>query len=384
MENNNDYIVFGSPLIGEEEINEVVDTLRSGWIGTGPKTTRFENLVKEYVGAKHAVALNSGTAGLHLSLIAFNIGPGDEVITTPLTFCATVNAIIHSGATPVLVDVELDTANIDPDKIERAITKKTKAIMPVHMAGRPCNMEKISDIAKKYNLIVIEDAAHAIGAEYQSKKIGNISDITCFSFYVTKNIITGEGGMITTNDDEIANKIKNLALHGMSKDAWKRYSDDGYKHYQVVSPGFKYNMTDMQSSLGIHQIAKIEEFGRRRNELWNLYNENFKDLPLEIPNPFEPDTKHAKHLYQILIDKERTGFGRDEFMASLHSMRIGSGVHFIPVHLHKYYRERYGYGPGDFPNAEHIGGRSLSLPFSAKLSQNEALRIINAVKKILS
>jgi len=380
---NNKYIVFGSPLIEEEEINEVVDSLKSGWIGTGPKVARFENLIKDYVGAKYAVALNSCTAGLNLSLISLGIGAGDEVITTPLTFCATANSIIHSGAKPVFVDIDEKSMNIDVSKIEQAITKKTKAIMPVHFAGRPCEMDAIRAIALKYDLKVIEDAAHALGAEYRGKKIGGISDITCFSFYVTKNIVTGEGGMITTNDEKVADKIKILSLHGMSRDAWHRYSDSGYKHYQVEYPGYKYNMMDLQAAIGIHQIAKIDRLDQRRQELWDFYNEELKGLPITLPTREMDGCKHALHLYTILVDKERAGLSRDEFMQEMHERGIGSGVHFIPVHMHKYYQEKLNYKKGDYPVAEYIGDRTVSIPLSAKITTEEAEKIVDTIKNII-
>lgn len=377
------YIIFGSPYIGKEEMAEMVKTLKSGWIGTGPKAAKFEKLVSCYVGAKYGLALNSCTAGMHLSLLVSGIGPGDEVITTPLTFCATVNTIIHCGATPVFVDVDRETMNIDADKIEKAITKQTKVIMPVHLAGRPCEMDKIMKIAKKHKLYVIEDAAQALGSEYKGKKIGGIGDLTCFSFYVTKNIITGEGGMVTTNNKVFVDKIKIYALHGMSKDAWKRYSDNGYKHYEVVFPGFKYNMTDMQASLGIHQLKRIAAFDKLRQKIWDTYNTAFKDLPIELPAPFDPGSHHNKHLYILLIDKNKCGVSRDEFMQELHRRGVGTGVHFIPVHLHKYYQERFGFKLGDFPNAEYIGARTVSLPLSAKLKPKEISRIIKSVREII-
>lgn len=371
-------------MIENDEIDEVVATLKSGWLGTGPRVAKFENLVREYVGAKYAAALNSCTAGLHLSLLVCGIGQGDEVITTPLTFCATANSIVHSGAEPVFVDINRETMNIDENQIEKAITKKTKAIMPVHMAGRPCEMDKILNIAKKYGLFVIEDAAHALGAEYKGIKIGNLkSDLTCFSFYVTKNIVTGEGGMITTGNRNFADKIKTLALHGMSRDAWKRYSDDGYKHYEVVCPGYKYNMMDIQAAIGLHQIQRIDKYDKKRQKIWNLYNKNFGNLPIIVPAPSAPYIKHAKHLYTILIDKEKTGMSRDEFMKELHLRGIGSGVHFLPIHLHHYYRERWGYKKGLFPNAEYVGERTVSLPFGAKLTENDVCKVIKAVKEIL-
>ena len=379
----NKYIIFGSPYIGREEIAEMAKTLKSGWIGTGPKVAKFEQQISGYIGAKFGLALNSCTAGLHLSLLVCGVGPGDEVITSPLTFCATVNTIIHSGATPVFVDVDRLTMNLDASRIEKAITKKTKAIMPVHLAGRPCAMDKIMKIAKKHKLYVIEDAAQALGSEYKGKKIGQIGDLTCFSFYVTKNIITGEGGMVTTSNKNFAEKIKIYGLHGMSKDAWKRYSDDGYRHYQVVYPGFKYNMTDMQASLGIHQLKRIAVFDKIRQKIWTLYNEGFKNLPVERPAPFEKNTHHNKHLYTILVDKNKCGISRDKFMLELHRRGVGTGVHFMPIHLHKYYRERFGYRLGDYPNAEFIGFRTVSLPLSAKLSRADVDRIIKAVKEVI-
>lgn len=381
---NKNYIVFGAPAIEGPEIKEVVKTLRSGWLGTGPKVAQFEKDVCEYVGAEFGMALNSCTAGLHLSLLACGVGPGDEVITTPLTFCATANSILHCGATPVFVDIDPKTMNIDESQIEKAITKKTKVILPVHMAGRPCEMDKILQIAKKHNLYVIEDAAHALGAEYKGKKIGSISDLTCFSFYVTKNIVTGEGGMVTTDNKEFADKIRIYGLHGMSKDAWKRYSDSGYKHYEVVYPGFKYNMMDIQASIGIHQLKRIGKYDKLRKKIWDFYNKELKGLPLTLPSPDEPNIKHAMHLYTVLVDKEKAGIGRDQFMQELHLRGIGTGVHFNPVHLHKYYREKFGYKAGNYPNAEYVGERTVSLPLSSKLTMSDAKRIVNAIKEILA
>lgn len=381
--NNEKYIVFGSPHIGEEEIEEMVKTLRSGWLGTGPKTAEFERMVAELTGAKYAMAVNSCTAALHLSLVVAGVGPGDEVITTPLTFSATANSIIHAGAKPVFVDVDPKTMNIDVNKIEDAITEKTKAIVPVHLYGRPVEMDKVMEIAKKYNLVVIEDAAHSIDAEYKGKKIGNIGDLTCFSFYVTKNITTGEGGMVLTNNKEYADKIKIYALHGMSKDAWKRFSDDGYKHYDVIYPGFKYNMMDIQASLGIHQLKRLAQYDAHRKMIWDYYNKELKDLPIELPNYEGEDMKHVMHLYTVLVDEDKAGISRDEFIYELHLRGIGTGVHYNPVHLNKYYRDTYGYKNGDFPNAEYIGARTVSLPLSAKLTMEEAERVVKAVREIL-
>lgn len=380
----NDFLVFGRPAIGQEEINEVIDSLKNKWIGTGPKVAKFEDMFREYIGSKYAVALNSCTAGLHLSLVVNEIGPGDEVITTPMTFCATANVVVHVGAIPVFVDIDKESMNIDVSKIEEKITKKTKAIIPVHFAGRPCEMDKIMEIAKKHNLLVIEDAAHATESVYKGQKIGNIGDMTCFSFYVTKNLITGEGGMVTVNNKELADKLKIYALHGMDKDAWKRYSDQGYKHYKVIFPGYKYNMMDIQAAIGIQQLKKIKGFSKRREEIWQRYNEAFKDLPINIPKDPDPDTQHAYHLYTILIDKQKAKVDRDTFQDLLNKENIGTGVHFISLHLHEYYRKRFGYQPNDFPNAAYISERTISLPFSADLSDQDVDDVILAVKKILN
>ncbi len=378
-----EFLIFGSPAIEEPEIKEIEKTMRSFWIGTGPKVAKFEEMFKKYTGAKYAMALNSCTAGLHLSMIVSGIGPGDEVITTPFTFCATANTIIHVGAKPVFVDVKKDTMNINPDLIEKAITEKTKAIVPVHFAGRPCNMDAIMDIAKKHNLLVIEDAAHAVETMYKGKKVGNIGDLTCFSFYVTKNIITGEGGMVTTNNEDWANKIKMYGLHGMSKDAWKRYSDEGFKHYQVIFPGFKYNMIDLQASIGIHQLKRVDKYLKRRNEIWKEYDKAFKNLPVILPAPAEKNTVHARHLYTPLIETEKLKATRDEIQQKLYEENIGTGIHFVSLHLHEYYKKTFGFKPDDFPNAKYISERTISLPLSAKLGDGDVNDVIGAFTKVL-
>ncbi|MFC1484952.1 DegT/DnrJ/EryC1/StrS family aminotransferase [bacterium] len=377
-----DFLVFGRPLIQEEEISEVIDTLRSGWIGTGAKTLEFEDEFANYIGSQYACALNSCTAALHLSLLALDIGSGDEVITTPMTFCSSANTIIHVGAKPVFVDVEKNTFNINTDLIKAAITEKTKAIIPVHIAGRPCDMDKIMDIAKENNLYVIEDAAHAIESVYKGKKIGTIGDLACFSFYVTKNITTAEGGMVTTDNEDLAQKIKILSLHGMDNDAWNRYSSQGFKHYDVVCPGFKYNMTDIAASLGLHQLKKINKFLKRREEIWEIYNKNLKDLPLILPKDPEPNTTHARHLYQILIDTDKTNKTRDEILNKLTEENIGTGVHYKSLHLHKYYKERFGFKYDDFPNASYLSDRTLSLPLSPAVTDEDVFDVISALKRI--
>jgi dTDP-4-amino-4,6-dideoxygalactose transaminase len=378
------FLVFGAPLIEQPEINEVVDSLKSGWLGTGPKVARFEEMFRGYVGADHALAVNSCTAAMHLSLVAAGIGPGDEVITTPMTFVSTVNCILHTGATPVLVDCERETGLIDPQRIEDAVTPRTRAILPVHLYGRPCDMDAIMDIAGRHELIVIEDAAHAIEAVYRGQKVGNIGHLTCFSFYVTKNVVTGEGGMVTTNNPDFADKIKVYALHGMTKDAWKRYSDEGYKHYQVVYPGFKYNMMDLQAAIGLHQLPRVEGWLKRRSEIWQRYDEAFADLPVGLPATEARDTVHARHLYTLWIDQNRCGPNRDEFMQCLYERNIGTGVHFLGVHLHPYYRERFGYQPEDYPNATWISERTVSIPLSPKLSNADVEDVIRATVQSLA
>ncbi len=295
-----------------------------------------------------------------------------------MTFVATVNAIIHSGATPVLVDCDCETGLIDPEQIEAAVTPRTRAIVPVHLYGRPCNMDAIMGIAERHGLIVIEDAAHAIEAVYKGQKVGNMGHLTCFSFYVTKNIVTGEGGMVTTDNPEYAEKIKIYALHGLSQDAWKRFSDEGYKHYQVVYPGFKYNMMDIQAAIGIHQLPRVERWLQRRNEIWQRYNQAFAELPVGLPAPDEPDTVPARHLYTLLIDRQRCGLDRDTFMQRLFEQNIGTGVHYVGVHLHPYCHGRFGYRPEDFPNATWISERTVSIPLSAKLSDGDATDVIKA------
>jgi dTDP-4-amino-4,6-dideoxygalactose transaminase len=378
-----DFLVFGAPAIQEEEIAEVVATLRSGWLGTGPKTHAFEALFREYIGVKYALALSSCTAGLHISLIAAGIGPGDEVITTPLTFAATANAIIHAGATPVFADVEPDTLNLNPEQVARRITNRTKALIPVHLYGRPCNMDALLDLAQRYDLKVIEDAAHAIETIYHGRKAGTMGLCGCFSFYVTKNVITAEGGMVTTDRDDLADRIKVLSLHGLSRDAWKRYSDSGFKHYEVVYPGFKYNMTDIQASLGIHQLGRVEENLKIRERHWARYDTGFADLPVNLPPPPEPGTRHARHLYTLLLDLDRIGLTRDEFMNRLQAENIGCGVHFVALHLQKYYRETYGFQPEDYPVSTAASQRTVSLPLSAKLTDQDAEDVVNAVRHIL-
>lgn len=378
------FLVFGSPLIEDREIEEVADSMKSGWLGTGPKVRQFEEDMKSYKGARHAVAVNSCTAALHLSILAAGLKPGDEVITTPLTFCATVNAIIHAGATPVLADVDPKTMNIDPERVRGSITPRTRAVVPVHFAGHPCDMDELCGIARQHELIIVEDCAHAIETEIKGRKAGTFGDFGCLSFYVTKNVVTGEGGMVITDNKDHAARLKVLALHGMSKDAWKRFSDEGFKHYQVVEAGFKYNMMDLQAAIGIHQLARVDENWLRRKEIWERFDTAFQDLPLGLPAPIESGNRHSYHLYTVLVDEEKTGISRDDFLNAMTWHGIGVGVHYLSIPEHPYYQETYGWNPEDCPNAMRIGRQTASLPLSAKLSDADVADVIEAVARVLA
>jgi dTDP-4-amino-4,6-dideoxygalactose transaminase len=377
------FLTFGSPLIATDEIKEVVSTLESGWLGTGPKVKKFEDDFKSYKDSKFAIAVNSCTAALHLSMVALGLKPGDEVITTPLTFCSTVNSIIHAGATPVLADVDFDTMNIDPKKIEQKITNKTKCILPVHFAGLPCEMSEIMELAKNYNLKIIEDCAHSIESHYNQRKLGTLGDLGCFSFYVTKNVVTGEGGMVVTDNEKLANKIKRLALHGMNKDAWKRFSDSGFQHYYVEEAGFKYNMMDIQAALGIHQLIKVEKNLIKRNKIWNLYKDEFSHLPITLPKEPNNNSRHGRHLFTILINEDAK-IKRDEFLQKMQQENIGVGVHYLSIPEHPFYKRTFGWNAQDYPNAMKIGRATVSLPLSPNLDKDDLKDIVNAVKKILS
>lgn len=379
------FLVFGAPSIGEAEVAEVEAVLRSGWLGTGPRVAQFERDFAGYkgMGPSHAAAVNSCTAALHVSMVAAGLDPGAEVITTPLTFCATVNAIIHAGLTPVLADVDPVTQCIDPDAIEAAITPRTQAILPVHFAGRPCDMDRIMAIAEKHGLVVIEDCAHAIETEYKGRKAGTFGDFGCFSFYATKNVVTGEGGMILARDEAHIARAKVLALHGMSKDAWHRFGDKGYKHYQVVECGFKYNMMDIQAALGIHQLARVEANWLRRQEIWLQYQAALSDLPIGLPAEPDENTRHAYHLYTVMIDEAGCGVSRDGFLDLMNTRRIGTGVHYLPIPEHPYYREGFGWHPDAWPVAQRIGRETVSLPLSSHLSDADVERVVTAVHGVL-
>lgn len=374
------FLIFGSPLIEEPEIEEVVSCLRSAWIGTGPRVARFESAFAAYKGVTHAVALNSCTAALHLSILVADLKRGDEVITTPLTFCASVNAILHAGATPILADVDPATANIDPKEIERRITPRTRAILPVHFAGRACDMDAIMAIARRHNLKVVEDCAHAIETEYKGRKVGTIGDFGCFSFYSTKNVVTGEGGMVIAKRVADIERVKILGLHGMSKDAWKRFGDEGFKHYQVVECGFKYNMMDLQAALGVHQLERVERYWHKRGQVWTRYMEAFASLPVGLPAPVEAETRHAYHLYTLLIDERQTGVTRDVFVDNMTRLGIGVGVHYLSLPEHPYYHQTLGWKPDDYPHAMRIGRQIVSLPLSAKLTETDVNDVIKSVE----
>lgn len=378
-----DFLIFGSPLIEQPEIDEVIASMKSGWLGTGIKVQRFEEMFRDYKGTKYAMALNSCTAALHLSMLAIGIRPGDEVIVPAMTFAATANAVIHAGGRPVFADCKRDTINIDPEDLKRKITPKTKAAIIVHFAGRPCDMDAIKDVTESHHIKLVEDCAHAIEAEYHGKGAGTFGEIGCFSFYATKNITTGEGGMLVTDNAEYEKKIKILALHGMTKDAWRRFSDEGYKHYQVIYSGYKYNMMDLQAAIGIHQLPRIDEYWKRRKLIWDRYNIALKGLPVFTPMPVEPNTKHAFHLYTLLVDIDNLKITRDVFLDKMGKRNIGAGVHYVALHLHPYYQNAFGYKRGDFPNAEWISDRTVSLPISPKLTDEDAGDVIGTVVDIV-
>jgi len=378
------FLPFSLPEIGQEEIDEVVDTLRSGWLTNGPKVRAFEAAFREATDSQHAVALSSCTAGLHLALLASGIGPGDEVITTPLTFAATVSMIIHTGATPVLADISEDDYNIDPKEIERRVTSRTKAIIPVHYAGQPCRMDEILSIANSRNLRVIEDAAHALGASYRGNSIGAIGDCAIFSFYPIKPITTGQGGMLTTDDEELADRVRLLSLHGMSKNAWDRYSAKGSAFYQVLAPGFNYVMTDMQGALGIHQMRRMHTFQTRRTEIARLYDEYLADLPEIIRPTVRDDIEHCWHLYAIRIDARRLKIGRDEFVEELRTRGIGTSVHFIPIHYHPYFSDHLRLREGDYPVAERVFEGLISMPVYPRMADSDVTRVSEALHQIVA
>ncbi|MEC2111994.1 DegT/DnrJ/EryC1/StrS family aminotransferase [Bacillus stercoris] len=384
VQKRNHFLPYSLPLIGKEEIQEVTETLESGWLSKGPKVQQFEKEFAAFVGAKHAVAVNSCTAALFLALKAKGIGPGDEVITSPLTFSSTANTIIHTGATPVFADIDENTLNIDPVKLEAAVTPRTKAVVPVHFGGQSCDMDAILAIAQKHGLFVLEDAAHAVYTTYKHRMIGSIGDATAFSFYATKNLATGEGGMLTTDDEELADKIRVLSLHGMSKAAWNRYSSNGSWYYEVESPGYKMNMFDLQAALGLHQLKRLDDMQKRREEIAGRYQTAFQQIPGLITPFVHDDGRHAWHLYVLQVDEKKAGVTRSEMITALKDKyNIGTSVHFIPVHIHPYYQKQFGFKESDFPNAMNYYKRTLSLPLYPSMSDDDVHDVIEAVRDIV-
>ena len=377
-------VPFSPPAVGGDEIAAVVAALESGWLTTGPRVKAFEAAFATYIGAPHAVALNSCTAALHLAILAAGIGPGDEVITTPLTFCATANTIIHAGATPVFADVDPVTMNIDPEAIAAAITPRTRAVLPVHFAGRPVDVPAIRTVAGAHGLTVIEDAAHAVEAVSTAGKVGTTADFTCFSFYATKNLTTGEGGMLTTASADHADYVRVAGLHGMSRDAWARYMPGAAGAYDVVMPGFKYNMMDLQAAIGMVQLRRLESNLARRAAIWARYEDAFADLPISLPAPPESGTRHARHLFTILVDQAVCGWTRDSFREALRARGVSTSVHFRALHLQPYYADRFGFERGWFPAAEFVSDRTVSLPLSPALPDADVDAVIDAVRGVLA
>ncbi len=378
-----DFLSYNTPAVDNEEIEEVIDTIRSGWLTTGPKTKKFEEEFASYIGVRNAVAVNSCTAALHLALEAVGVGPGDEVITSPYTFCSTANVVEELGAKVVFADIDPITMNIDPEKIIQKITPDTKAIIPVHFAGLPCDMSNIMKIARDNALFVIEDAAHATEANYNHAKIGTIGDITCFSFYATKNLCCGEGGMITTQSDELAERMRIMSLHGISKDAWKRYEKGGSWYYEVVDCGYKYNQTDILSSLGLHQLRKLEENHKKRERIFLKYNDIFsKNEVCQVPY-IDENSKHAYHLYPLRIDFSKLQVSRKEFIDALNAENIGASVHFIPLHIQPYYKSKYSFSEDSFPVAFQEYCKEVSLPLYPTMTDKDINDVCIAVEKLL-
>jgi dTDP-4-amino-4,6-dideoxygalactose transaminase len=380
---NEDFLPYNLPDISDAEIEAVVDTLRSGWLAPGPRARAFEADFAAHAGTRHAIALDSATAGMHLALVALAIGPGDEVITTPMTFAATVNVIVHAGATPVLADVLEGDACIDPAAVERAVTSRTRAIMPVHHAGAACDMETLRRIAQERGLRIVADAAHALGTEIGGAPVAAYGDATVYSFYPTKNVTSGRGGMLATDEDALAQRCRLLALHGMSDDAWDRYTARGSWAYQVLAPGYNYAMSDLQAALGHAQFARLDEFQRRRRELAARYSERFAEVEEVTPPCERAGTTHAWHLYVLRLRLERLRIGRDAFIDELRERGIGTSVHFIPLHHHPYYREAFGWSPGDLPVADALFAGMISLPLYTRMTVRDVDRVADAVADIV-
>lgn len=376
---------FGVPFIGAEEIREVTNTLESGWIGTGPKVQQFESEFASYVNARFAVALNSCTSGLHLALILAGVRAGDEVIVPSLTFVATANVVEHVGARPVIVDIDPISLCISSTEIEKAISPRTRAVIPVHFGGMPCDLDSIATLASTFNLLVIEDAAHAVGARFCGKMVGSISPFTSFSFYATKNLTTGEGGMVTTDVEHWDEALRRYRLHGLQRDAWARYGKELIQPNAVL-PGYKYNMTDVNASIGIHQLHKQELFLEKRRRIAEQYDLVFQELGGLVrvqPRP-SLNTRHAQHLYTLILDLKQLTVDRDAVVRALLAENIGVAVHFLPVHMQPYYQKKYGYLPTQLPNSHVVGESILSLPLMPQMTDNDVLDVIEAVTTVLA
>lgn len=378
------FLQFSTPTIDDAEINEVVDSLKSGWITTGPKVKRFEDDFKAYVGAPFAVPLSSATAGLHLTLLALGIKEGDEIITTPMTFASTVSMIVLCGGTPVLADIEPGTLNIDVAMVREKITPRTRAVIPVHFAGQACDMDPLFLLAKEYGITIIEDAAHAAGTEYKGKRVGSLDSISIFSFHPNKNITTGEGGMVCVSDENIAEEISLLKFHGMSREAWKRFSATGTPNYDIILPGFKYNMMDIQAAIGIHQLPKLDGFIDKRRDIAEFYNREFADVPeLALPQYADYQQRHAWHLYTPLVRIEKLSIDRDRFMVELKKYNIGTGLHYKAIHHHAWYKEHFPVADELLPNASYASERILSLPLFPKMTMDDAWDVVRAVRDVI-
>ncbi len=378
------FLPFSRPTIGEKEIEEVCDSLRSGWLTTGPKVTRLEEMFSKWSGGQEAIAVNSATAGLHLVTLTVNLQPGDEVITTPITWPSTVNNIVHCGGKPVFADVDKSTLQIDPAEIEKHISPKTRAIIPVHFAGAPCDLEPMRGLCEQFDIALIEDAAHALGTRYKDELIGEKSEAAVFSFHPIKNITTGEGGMILCRDPERATRMRKLRFHGISRDAWKRYTRGGVPQYELEEPGFKYNMLDIQAAIGIHQFKQLDTFNSRRKKLAENYKELLRDIPEVLPLGDVPyPHQHAWHLFVVRLNIEALTVGRDQFIHALREENIGTGLHFPAVHLLKFYRDNFGYRTGLLPNAEWNSERLFSLPLYPLLKKGDQSDVVEAIRTLI-
>ena len=380
----NDFLFYHRSTVGQEELDEIADCFRSGWLTTGPKTALFEKRFGDFLGAPYVVGLNSCTAGLHLGLVTLGVGEGDEVITTPITFPSTANVIEHQRAKTVFVDVDPDTLLMDPALFEQAVTPRTKAAIPVHLAGFPCDMQSIMAVAEEHGVQVVEDCAHAIESKIAGKHCGTFGAVGAFSFYATKNITSGEGGAVCVATPELRDECLALRLHGLTKDAWKRYDKGGFAHYECVAPGYKYNMMDIQAAMLLHQLDRLEGFASRRREIASTYDAAFCHKPELRLLGTRDGVEHAHHLYPILLQLERLSCDRDQFLNAMQAENIGVAVHFRALHLHPYYVARYGFKQGDFPNAERAGESLVSLPLYPALKNDDVESVIAAVEKIIA